>query len=290
MGLALRLIAKNFHALYFIGEVDMMFDKVDSTICTLGSCFALEIRRELESRGFNTCPKGEANRQLVWYNTYSIAYEFKRTFDGLKTNYDDCWRLSDGRYQEPSRRLVFAEDMSSLKCASEMLDSEIINGIRSANIYILTLGLSEVWMHKNSKRALCAHPKYGLRNVTSDGLQNVTFHNSTKEDNLRNLTLICKLIQRHNPNASIIFTVSPVPLNKTFTEKPLAEANAISKEKLQWAAKEVVSKFPNASYFDSFEYCMSIPSKKRYRRDKRHVKPEVIAGVISRFEDQFLKN
>jgi len=268
----------------------MMFDKTDSTICTLGSCFALEIRKELESRGFNTCPKGESNRQLVWYNTYSIAYEFKRAFDGLKTNYADCWRLSDGRWQEPSRRLVFAKDMPSLKRASEALDLEIINGIRSANIYILTLGLSEVWEHKNSKRTLCAHPKYGLRNVTSNGLQNVTFNNSTRADNLRNLTLICKLIQRHNPDASIIFTVSPVPLNKTFTEKPLAEANAISKGKLQWAAKKVVSKFSNASYFDSFEYCMSIPSKKRYREDKRHVRPEVVAGVISRFEDQFLKN
>ena len=52
-----------------------------NTICTLGSCFAVEIRTALTERGFDMRPALEpdkgASDQLIWYNTFSILYEFE---------------------------------------------------------------------------------------------------------------------------------------------------------------------------------------------------------------------
>ena len=268
----------------------MKLNKTNDTICTLGSCFALEIRKELEKRGYKTLPSGDSNRELVWYNTFSILYEFERAFTDFKTNYDDCWQISDGRWQEPSRRLVFSSDLDSLKDKSEKLDSEITEGIEKANVYIVTLGMCEMFKHKKSGRIICTHPQYGLSaGKRSKGLKMVDFHNSSKEESIENLKKIYDLIMHHNSSASIIFTVSPVPLLKTFTKKSVKVANSESKKKLQWAAKTLSEKTPNVYYFDSFEYCMSIPDAKRYRKDRRHVQPYVISNVISRFEDQYIK-
>jgi hypothetical protein len=267
----------------------MKLNKQNDVICTLGSCFALEIRKELENRGYKTLPSGDSNRELVWYNTFSILYEFKRAFTDFSTDYNDCWKISDGRWQEPSRRLVFSSDINSLKNKSEQLDKEIVEGIQNANVYIITLGMCEVFKHKNSGRIICSHPQYGLTSgKRSGGLRLVDFHNSTKEESYENLKTIYNLVTENNPNSSIIFTVSPVPLLKTFTKKPLNVANDESKQKLQWAAKTFSEKNPNVYYFDSFEYCMSIPPQQRYRKDMRHVQPHVISNVISRFENQFI--
>jgi len=269
-------------------------DKNKDTICTLGSCFALEIRRELEDRNFKTSPVlgewEERNEQLVWYNTFSILYEFERAFAGRKTNYDDLWKARRWNrwsgYQEPSRREVFHETLEGLIELSEKLDKEIIDGMRNANVYVCTLGLSEVFKHKKSGDVVCTHPAYNR--TRGEGLRLVEFWNLTKEDNLKNLQRICTLVKENNPNAKVLFTVSPIPLQRTFTKTETDVANFLSKDKLHWAAKKVVEEFDNAHYFDSYEYVMNLPKDVAFESDGRHVTRDTVAEVISRFESKFL--
>ena len=167
------------------------------------------------------------------------------------------------------------------------MDRNIIDGINSSDTFIITLGLSEVFKIKKSGNVVCTHPAY--ENTRSDGLRLVEFWNLTKEDNLKNLQKICSLVQENNPDANIIFTVSPVPLQRTFTEDPTDIANKKSKDKLLWAAKQVVSEFDNAYYFDSYEYAMSLPAGRVFESDGRHITRKTVAEIMSRFENAFLQ-
>ena len=206
-------------------ENNIKLNKENNVICTLGSCFALEIRRELEERKFRTSPVlgdwEERNEQLVWYNPFSILYEFERAFGLRKTNYEDCWQARRWQqwsgWQEPSRRQVFAKTFEELKTISEGLDTQIIDGIQNADTYIITLGLSEVFKIKTSGNVVCTHPAY--ENTRSEGIKLVEFWNLTKEDSYQCLEKICSLVKKNKPDANIIFTVSPIPLQRTFTKE-----------------------------------------------------------------------
>ena len=256
-------------------------------ICALGSCFAIEIRTLL-SKDYDVRPREGRSYGLVWYNTYSIRYEFDRVYNGFKTNFDDCWENKSSRpgWQEPSRRIVVAPTMAELRKMSAALDREISYAIKPADIFVITLGMSETWRLKSSGLVACAHPQYGHRG-RSGGVRACEFHNASTADNYKNLSHICKLIAEHKPGVQVVFTVSPVPLNKTFTKMPLGRANAISKRKLRDAAIQVVSKYGFAHYFDSYEYCKSLPKRKCYQPDGRHVRPEVVKRVVRRFRERF---
>ena len=97
-----------------------------------------------------------------------------------------------------------------------------------------------------------------------------------------------ELIQGSKPSSYIVFTVSPVPLRRTFTGMGLAEANSISKKKLRDAVGIVVPECRQVDYFDSFERVMAVPESKRYQSDGRHIDKGVSAGVVEEFKKEYM--
>jgi GSCFA family len=75
----------------------------------------------------------------------------------------------------------------------------------------------------------------------------------------------------------IILTVSPVPLQATFTASDCIVANEVSKSALRVAAEQL-AKHPSVDYFPSYEIVRSggLPS---YYRDFVHVKGPVVDRV-----------
>ena len=82
------------------------------------------------------------------------------------------------------------------------------------------------------------------------------FRLSSVLENTKNLENIFALIREVNPNAPIIFTLSPVPLKATFSNKSCISSDCVSKSTLRLAIHEYMSKFEsqaNVYYWPSFE-------------------------------------
>src|SRR5438874_1725678 len=107
--------------------------KPDTKIFTIGSCFAVEIRRALARKGFEVFPnymgvafdrstqifdKIPEREAIAHYDTFVIRQEFESALGVWNDRDADFWEVrdavvnrvmaSDVVFQEPSRKLVYA--------------------------------------------------------------------------------------------------------------------------------------------------------------------------------------
>ena len=122
----------------------------------------------------------------------------------------------------------------------------------SANTFILTLGLCEAWFDCKSQAYLNVAPP---PRVTAVDHERFEFHFIDFERNLRAIEDIYAIISqcKGNDNFELILTVSPVPLNTTFTDQDVVVANSEAKSILRAVAGEATRRFPRISYFPAYE-------------------------------------
>lgn len=274
------------------------FVSKSTRLFTVGSCFAQELRKALRIEGYPVTPENERWDSLFAYNTFTIYYEFARAFGLFSTNYADCWKNSscrniDTTWQEPSRRGVFGQTKKRLRLNSKAIDSFASVAVREAEVVVITLGLSEAWKSLDTGLIACAHPKYGAakRGYVSGGCSKFAFHNITEEENYTNLKLILTMLRGYSTDncPKVILTVSPIPLRATFSGVSCKKANEESKRKLYAPARTLAVEFPSVYYFDSFDFCMKMPTDKLYARGgtARHLERDVVSRIMSRFSEQF---
>jgi hypothetical protein len=115
------------------------------------------------------------------------------------------------------------------------------------------------------------------------------FRISSVEENYRNIEAIRALVRQHVPNASLIFTLSPVPLMATFRPVSCITASSVSKAILRVAIDEFVrahSDDKKLFYFPAYEIVKEY-FRDPYEDDNRHPTPEVIATVMRHFEKHY---
>lgn len=280
-------------------------------VFTMGSCFANEIRLALSDRGFEVLPRltgafkrfvSPASHEIPswgvydervhfqFYTTFSMLQEFEKAFGLWHHAHDDLWatvrRTSDGAatpiYQEPYKRRLFAHDHGAILAIRRTMEDQIREGIMEADVLVLTLGLTEVFVRPNG-RAVCEPPKLRSREI----LQDCRFFCSTFDQNLENVRRICRLYFEAFPARTIVLTVSPVALARTFTDQDVVVANAESKAILRAVAAQVCREFAGVHYFPSYEFCMSDPDA--FEADGRHVRPAKVAQIMSRFLENFVR-
>lgn len=101
--------------------------------------------------------------------------------------------------------------------------------------------------------------------------------------NVAALEKICDALLSLNDRARIIVTVSPVPLDTTFSGKDILVANTASKAILRSAAEAVAARHPHVDYFPSFDMVMSASRAHAFRGDCQHVTDETVDEIVSRF-------
>jgi hypothetical protein len=107
-------------------------------------------------------------------------------------------------------------------------------------------------------------------------------------DNVQELERILEVYARHKPEIKLIVSVSPVPLNKTFSSDHVVVANSLSKAVLRVAAQEFVARHPGtAFYFPSYETVL-YGTRAPWEADMRHVSGEAVARVMALFQRMFL--
>lgn len=279
----------------------------DTKVFTMGSCFALEVRRALQRRGMTVHPdyysvKYELGKSQFssftdtcefqpHYDTFVIKQEFETAlglwpdrrsgfiqYSGTPANKQLGW---DVIYQDPFRKITWAKSPELLAGVVDQVDRIVTEGLKEADVIVLTLGLTEVWRSPTSGKYFCQLPRHP---------EMAKFHASTFLENYHNMRNTLDMLFNRYPEKQLILSVSPVPLDSTFRENmDVATANMESKSILRAVAGQICREYPDrVTYFPSYEManCLPIPV---YEDDRRHVLPSFADRVVSGFISCFSK-
>ena len=241
----------------------------ETPVVAFGSCFAAHISRYLKERGFNIL--GDDLRRAAYIvrfgegmvNTFAIRQQFEWAFEGKA--------FGEGLWHDKSGQLLRPE---------EAVREQTLSMFRDAEVFVLTLGLSEVWYDKITGEVF-------WRAIPSDAFDPARhgFRVSTVSDNLDNLRSIVRLIREHRPSAKIVITLSPVPLVATFRPVSCISANSVSKAVLRVAVDELMRERSAPDplyYFPSYEIVTAY-FRDAYKLDNRHIHPRVIRTIMETF-------
>ncbi|MFG0252904.1 MAG: GSCFA domain-containing protein, partial [Phycisphaerales bacterium JB038] len=193
-----------------------------ATVFTMGSCFALEIRRWLGELGCQVVPAyadlefdlarlriGQLPKRLNLnhYHTFAIRQEIERCLGIWQQSPDDHWEVRPDRwfggevaYQDPYRRGIFARTPDDLHQAIADVDDVVRAGLETADVFLITLGLTEVWRKRDDGRFACMTPGF----ARGGGKAETEFHASTLAENVENLRRTVELIGAARPTAQIV--------------------------------------------------------------------------------------
>jgi hypothetical protein len=257
------------------------FIRRDTCVTAFGSCFAQHITQYLQDKGYKTGASFIDKEMLSDFhdshviefgegivNTFAILQQFEFAYEG-KQFAENLWFGSNGQLAEYNDRI---------RDATARL-------FEQTEVFILTLGLSEVWYNKRSGEVFWrAIPKEQFDPEIHG------FKVSTCEENINNLEQLYALIRKHKPDAPIIFTLSPIPLVATFRPVSCLTASTVSKAILRTALDELIrnhQKDTHLHYWPSYEIVKEF-FRDPYVEDNRHVKPEVLETVMRKFEQHYL--
>ncbi|MHB1206203.1 MAG: GSCFA domain-containing protein [Rhodospirillaceae bacterium] len=276
----------------------------NTKIFTMGSCFALEIRRAMARRGFDVFPHYTdvvfdptqqifdmipKRESVAHYDTFVIRQEFEAALGVWTDREAGFWEVRDvpglGKvaYQEPTRKLIYAKSLAALKDLDDKIDAVVRQGLIESDLIVITLGLTEVWRHDKTGRYLCRPPGTGYGG--GDGL--ATFRQSTFVENYQNVRATLDLLFSKFPDKHVVLTVSPVPLAMTYSDEDVGTANLESKSILRAVAGQICREYgEQTTYFPSYEMATILPFPV-FQEDKRHVLPEFADRVVTAFHNMF---
>lgn len=262
------------------------------TVLTVGSCFAREIERNLT--GFNLPVRelafrpdevdGDPASIINEYNSGCIAQRLGWASERTDTAgmHETVWGSPDDSYDlilSKGSRAPVAELMNRRR----RIDA-VYSGIHDSALLIVTLGLSEVWVDLEQGIFLNRIPEW-IHVRTNP--QRYRLLMLTPE---QNFDLLAPVFQRLIDDGlqRIVVTVSPVPMGSTFAPQDAVVANCMSKSSLRVAAGRLASTFPGqVDYFPSYEIVTSAGTS-AYEDDLIHVRPEMVARIMSHFKQAYI--
>ena len=241
-------------------------------VIALGSCFAGHLRDYLDRAGVPSA--------LLWIpadlnNSYAI-----RDFVS--------WCVS-GR--ETARGFSYTRtDEGEIRKWTPAAERErYLDAIRGAGAFVFTFGLSEVWEDTETGGVF-------WRGIPQELFETgrYAFRLTTVEENEANIREIIELVRSVNPAATIVLTLSPVPLKATFRGISCITADCVSKATLRVALdRALAAELQNVYYWPSFEVVRwvgsNLPTSAYGAGDgrSRHVSPAIVAEIISAFLESF---
>jgi hypothetical protein len=243
-----------------------------TSITAFGSCFAQYITHFLHDKGYNAFGKHlDLQSHIIRFgegmvNTFAILQQLE-------------WALEGKQFSE---NLWFSET-KEVASTDPIIQAETREIIQNTDLFIVTLGLSEIWYDKRTGDALWRAVPTHLFDENVHG-----FRVSSHQENYENLVRICALIRKAKPQAKIIFTVSPVPLMATFRPVSCLTASSVSKSILRSSVDQLLRDYDDDRifYFPSFEIVKEF-FVDPYREDNRHPKNEIIEFIMQTFERHF---
>jgi len=152
--------------------------------------------------------------------------------------------------------------------------------ISQCRVVIITLGLVEVWRDNIANVFINRLIPDMLRSYPD----RYELHLTNFVENLSNLERIHGLLSQFgHEDVQIVVTVSPVPLQATFSGEDVVIANTYSKSLLRTVAQEWAAAHKNVHYFPSYEIVQNSDRSLTWEEDMRHVKGEVVRHIMRLF-------
>ena len=256
------------------GPEQPIFDNT-SKIVTMGSCFASELRNVLsednKSTDYIQVPEG-------LNNSFAVRQYLEWALTGDRSS-DAYWYDNDpsaGAYQwEP-----------------EDEQQKLLEHFKNTDGFVITLGLAEVWKDIETNGVF-------WRGVPESNFDPVKHEcvTSTVQENVQNLKKMYRLIRKHaGKDKTIIFTLSPVPLNATFLGRPTIVSDCVSKSILRVSLEEFfkTNNLKNCYYWPSYEMVRWVGPHLDFPtlyedNTPRHVKRQIVEIIIKNFITKFFK-
>lgn len=248
-----------------------------SNIITTGSCFAKEINVQLAQRGFTgtqkpqTAPGCAFDKSKILKVPEAIIGGVNSTFT-LRQLLEWTWLDV-----EPTDETWHGDDKSIIE-RNEVYRQDTIERFSKTDLFIMVLGLSEVWCNKETGDVFWRAIPYHQYDETKH-----EFRNTTVDENKENIEAIISLVQQYAPNAKIAFVLDPCQLEATFRPMNCIAADTVSKAVIRVAIDEVLRNYDNdVYYFPMYEMTKNY-SLNPYREDNRHPTVELITEMMDYF-------
>jgi thioredoxin-like negative regulator of GroEL len=266
-------------------------------IFTIGSCFARNIERSLEIRGFEVVTRKIAapDREFEEFgpeilNNYGVPSIFNELSWALDpaTPFDEDRGFAEvmpGRYIDLHvPRGIRPTDLRTVLARRETITA-ITRRVVDCRVVVMTLGLSEVWYDNDAGTYLnMAAP----RSLIARDPERFQLHVLRYAETLEHLRKIVRLLGRFcRPDQRILLTVSPVPLAATHTKRDVLVANCYSKSVLRVAADEIIAENAHIDYFPSYESITLSERATAWRDDLHHVQPDLIDFNVNRMIEAY---
>lgn len=273
----------------------------NTPVVSMGSCFAHRIAHQLQITGYNyiieeddkpkdlplediplTNYRAAPVRMGTLFNVPSMRQVVEQAF-GEWYPPDFAYQFHDKGWKDPFRsipdRFNSAEE---LQVDRKNYTKALNRAFLKCDVAILTLGLTEAWQLSATGDYLSVSPWQAEPIMLRQAELSVG-------DNVRELERLYSVFRGHNPNIKLILSVSPVPLNKTFsTQNHVVAANMLSKSTLRVAAEELSRKYPDdVAYFPSYEVVL-YGTQTPWEEDMRHVSSDAVGRVMQLFQKMFL--
>lgn len=241
-----------------------------------GSCFGKYFVGYLASAGYNSWQLPPERHSLcdqdllfalgwTFENIFVIVQQFRSAFNEF-TPQSKLWFTRDKRFFE----------------ASEERREKIRQAFRQVDVFVITLGLSEVLFDTISNEPM-------WRTIPSRLYEpgRHIYRVASVEETVRAFYEFDRLIETFFPNTRVIFTLSPIPLAATFRDQSSVTANAVSKAILRSAIEQFMSADSISSkrryhYFPSYELVFHLFDSP-FLPDNRHIRPDVASVILDLF-------
>jgi hypothetical protein len=154
--------------------------------------------------------------------------------------------------------------------------SMIYDELKSSSVLVITLGLIEAWYDQALGCYLNKAPSklFVRANPGRFVVRRLDF-----EDVYAGIRSAISLVNLH-AKMNILLTVSPVPMEATFSGNSALSANNYSKAVLRAAAQILSEEFDNVDYFPSYEIAISRGTGS-FAQDNVHVSGETVDVIMS---------
>ncbi|MDP3239652.1 MAG: GSCFA domain-containing protein, partial [Reyranella sp.] len=164
--------------------------------------------------------------------------------------------------------------------------SAIYRHLASSHVVLITLGLIEAWFDNRSGLYINCPPPKGIVRTDPSRFE---LHVLDYEDVTRSLADLVDLLGQVCPrDHRIILTVSPVPLQATFTSSDVAVANCYSKSVLRAAVEPFVADHPHIEYFPSYESVVLTDRSIAFVDDQVHIETSMVRFNVDRMINRYV--
>lgn len=257
-------------------------------IYTIGSCFARNIEVALQFAGFEVPTRmldidhdvyvskpHYPNTVLNKYSPQSMAIEIQRGLGKLSYVDHGLIQVKPGQWYDPQTSHTGAMSREAALDLRGKLDN-LSREIRSADVVVLALGLTETWRDKETGLIFNQLNPGVLASVRD----RIEFFNAGYTDIRDRLDEALRQLREEIKDVKVIITVSPVPMVQTFTPMDVISANSYSKATLRAVAGDLASSYDFVDYFPSYEMVINSHHELTWIDDEIHVQGTIVNRVI----------